>query len=122
MEKEREREKKKDEVINNTGNKKLPDKPEFSAKVVEKQYGRFYLCIPKKIERYKRLSQNKVIAFDSGIKFFCTGYDLDEVIVEVVKSNIPEICHHYDKLQSKWSQKEVEYCKRCKRARQKTQH
>jgi putative transposase len=55
------------------------------------------------------------------MRTFCTGYDLDGIIVEVGKSDISRIdklCHHYDKLQSKWSQPEINHRKRyrCKRA------
>jgi putative transposase len=100
---------------------KLPDKLEYDARLVRKRYGFFYLCIPKKLDKYNGLSQNKVIAFDPGVRTFCTGYDPDGIIVEVGKSDISRIdklCHHYDKLQSKWSQPEVKHRKRyrCKRA------
>jgi putative transposase len=62
-----------------------------------------------------------VIAFDPGMRTFCTGYDPDGIIVEVGKSDISRIdklCYHYDKLQSKWFQSEINHRKRyrCKRA------
>jgi putative transposase len=85
---------------------KLPDKLEYDARLVRKRYGHFYLCIPKKLDKYNRPSQNKIIVFDPGVKTFCTGYDPDGMIVEVGKSDISRIdklCYHYDKLQSKWS-------------------
>jgi putative transposase len=46
---------------------------------------------------------------------FCTGYDPDEIIVEVGKSYISRIyrlCNSYDKLQSKWSQPATKHAKR----------
>jgi putative transposase len=93
----------------------LPDKLEYDARLVRKSLGHFYLCIPKKLDKYNGPSQNKVIAFDSGVRTFCTGYDPDEIIVEVGKldiSRIDKLCYHYDKLQSKWSQPEVRHRKR----------
>jgi putative transposase len=93
---------------------KLPDKLEYDARLVRKRYGYFYLCIPKKLDKYNGLSQNKVIAFDPGVRTFCTGYDPDGIIVEVGKSDISRIYRlcNYDKLQRKWSQPEVKHRKR----------
>jgi hypothetical protein len=55
------------------------------------------------------------------VRTFYTGYDRDGIIVEVGKSDISRIyrlCNSYDKLQSKWSQPEINHRKRyrCKRA------
>jgi putative transposase len=99
----------------------LPDKLEYDARLFRKRLGHFYLCIPKKLDKYNGPSQNKVIAFDPGMRTFCTGYDPDGIIVKVGKSDISRIdklCYHYDELQSKWSQPEINHWKRyrCKRA------
>jgi hypothetical protein len=53
----------------------LPDKLGYDARLVRKRYGYFYLCIPKKLDKYNGPPQNKVIAFDPGVRIFCTGYD-----------------------------------------------
>jgi hypothetical protein len=45
----------------------LPDKLEYDARLVRKHNGHFYLCIPKKLNKYNGPPQNKVIAFDPGI-------------------------------------------------------
>jgi putative transposase len=93
----------------------LPDKLEYDARLVKKRYGYFYLCIPKRLDKYNGQSQNKVIAFDPGMRTFYTGYYPDRIIVEVGKSDISRIyklCHHYDKLQSKWSQPTTKHAKR----------
>jgi putative transposase len=93
----------------------LPDKLEYDARLVRKRYGYFHLCIPKKLDKYNGPSQNKVIAFDHGVRTFFTGYDPDGIIVEVGKSDISRIdklCYHYDKLQSKWSQSTTKHAKR----------
>jgi hypothetical protein len=93
----------------------LPDKLEYDARLVRKRYGHFYLCIPKKLDKYNGPSQNKVIAFDPGMKTFFTEYDLDEIIVEVGKSDISRIYrlgNSYDKLKSKWSQPTTKHSKR----------
>jgi putative transposase len=93
----------------------LPDKLEYDARLAKKCLGHFYLCIPKKFNKYNGPSQNKVIAFDPGMRTFCTGYDPDGIIVEVGKSDISRIyrlCNSYDKLQSKWSQPTTKHSKR----------
>jgi putative transposase len=93
----------------------LPDKLEYDARLVRKRLGHFYLCIPKKLDKYNGPSQNKVIAFDPGMRTFCTGYDPGVIIVEVGKSDISRICrlcNSYDKLQRKWSQPKVKHRKR----------
>jgi hypothetical protein len=69
----------------------FPDKLEYDARLVRKRYGHFYLCIPKKLDKYNEPSQNKVIAFNPGMRTFCTGYDPDGMIVEVGKSDISRI-------------------------------
>jgi hypothetical protein len=77
---------------------KPPDKLEYDFRLVKKRLGHFYLCIPKKLDKYNGPSQNKVIAFDPGMRTFCTGYDPDGIIVEVGKSDISRIdklCYHY---------------------------
>jgi putative transposase len=103
------------------GAEKLPDKLEYDARLVRKRYGYFYLCIPKRLDKYNGPPKNKIIAFDFGVRTFCTGYDPEGIIVEIGKSDISKIdklCYHYDKLQSKWSQPEINHRKRyrCKRA------
>jgi putative transposase len=105
----------------------LPDKLEYDARLARKRYGHFYLCIPKRLDKYNGPSQNKVIAFDPGMRTFCTGYDPERIIVEVGKSDISKIdklCYYYDKLQSKWSQPEINHRKRyrCKRAEARMRH
>jgi putative transposase len=98
----------------------LPDKLEYDARLVRKRYGYFYLRIPKKLDKYNGPSQNKVIAFDPGMRTFWIGYGPDGIIVEVGKSDISRIdklCYHYDKLQSKWSQPEINHRKKYRRKR-----
>jgi hypothetical protein len=52
----------------------LPDKIEYDARLVRKRLGHFYLSIPKKLDKYNGPSQNKVIAFDPGMRTICTGW------------------------------------------------
>jgi putative transposase len=98
----------------------LLDKLEYDARLVRKRYGYFYLCILKNLDKYNGPSQNKVIVFDPGMRTFCIGYDPDGIIVELGKSisRIDKLCYYYDKLQSKWSQPEINHRKRyrCKKA------
>jgi putative transposase len=93
----------------------FPDKLEYDARLVRKRYGYFYLCIPKKLDKYNGSSLNKVIAFGPETRTWCTGYDPDGIIVEVGKSDISRIdklCYHYDKLQRKWCQTTGKHSKR----------
>ena len=69
----------------------LSDKLEYDTRLVRKRYGYYYLCIPKRLDKYNGLSQTKVIAVDPGERSFFTGYDPDGVIVEVGKSDISRI-------------------------------
>jgi hypothetical protein len=71
----------------------LPYKLEYDARLVRERYGHFYLCIPKKLDKYNGPSQNKVIAFGPGVRIFCTGYYPDGIIVELGKS---ETCKNYN--------------------------
>jgi hypothetical protein len=92
-----------------------PDKLEYDSRLLRTHLGHFYLCIPKKLDKYNGPLQKKSIAFDPGIKTFCTRYDPDGIIVVVGKSNISRIyrlCNSYDKLQSKWSQPTTKHSKR----------
>jgi transposase len=79
----------------------LLDKLEYDARLVRKRYDYFYLCIPKRLDKYNGPSQNKIIVFDFGIRAFCTGYDPDGIIVELGKSDISRVyrlSNSYDKL------------------------
>jgi hypothetical protein len=79
----------------------LLDKLEYDSRLARTRLGHSNLCIPKKLDKYNGPSQNKVIAFDPGMRTFCTGYDPDGIIVEVGKSDISRIyrlCNSYDKL------------------------
>jgi hypothetical protein len=52
----------------------------------------------------KLTNRSKQLFFDHGARTFCTGYDLDMIIMKVGKSDISrndKLCYHYDKLQSK---------------------
>jgi hypothetical protein len=93
----------------------LPDKLEYDARLVRKRLGHFYLCIPKKLDKYNGPSQNNVIAFDPGMRTFCIGYDPDGIIMAVGKSDtsrIYRLCNSYNKLQSKWFQPTTKHSKR----------
>jgi hypothetical protein len=46
---------------------------------------------PKSSTNMMGLHKTKVIAFDPGMRTFCTGYDPDGIIVEVGKSDISRI-------------------------------
>jgi hypothetical protein len=91
----------------------LPDKLEYDGRLVKKRLGHFYLCIPKKLDKYNGPSQNKVIAFDPRMRTFFTVYNPDEIIMELGKSDISKIyrlCYAYE--QSKWSQPTSKHLKR----------
>jgi hypothetical protein len=74
---------------------KLSDKLEYDSRLVRTRLGHFYRCILKRFEKFNGPLQNMIIAFNTGIKTFCVGYDLDEIIMKLGKSNISRIYQLY---------------------------
>jgi putative transposase len=93
--------------------------------------GQFFLCIPRPLEvrcenqapAYTPEQERDgagVVALDPGIRTFQTCYDPSGLVAEWGKGDITRIyrlCCAYDKLQSKWSQKNVRHRRRYKMKR-----
>lgn len=102
----------------------LPDKLNYDSRLQKTRLGEFYLCIPMPLEvrsenqapEWKDI-EDGILALDPGVRTFCTGYSPSGYAFEWGKNDIGRIyrlCHASDKLQSKWSQKEVCHKKRYK--------
>lgn len=102
----------------------LPDKLEYDSRLQRTRMGEFYLCIPKPLEirdenqapNYTR-KERGIIALDPGVRTFMTGYSPAGHAIECGVGDITRIyrlCHALDRLQSKWSKKEVKHKNRYK--------
>lgn len=100
----------------------LPESLAYDSRMTVDRLGRWFLCLPLPLSLK---SENQapedtkwtdgVIALDPGVRTFATGYDPSGVMCEWGKQDIGRIyrlCHVMDKLQSRWSQKEVRHRKR----------
>lgn len=108
----------------------IPDKNQikldYDSRLMRTKLGHHYLCIPKPLEVRlenqgpifdvdEELRGAGVVALDPGIRTFQTCFNPSGLVTEWGKGDIARIyrlCHAYDKLQSKWSQKEVRQRKR----------
>jgi putative transposase len=73
----------------------------------------------KQVPKWTRIEEG-ILALDPGVRTFVTGYSPSGLAVEWGKGDIGRIyrlCHALDKLQSKWSQKEVRHRRRYKMKR-----
>lgn len=106
------------------GSEPLPDKLNYDCRLQRTRLGEFYLCIPMPLEirsenqapQWQKI-EDGILALDPGVRTFCTGYSPSGLSVEWAKNDIGRIyrlCHALDKLQSKWSQKEIRHRKRYK--------
>ena len=100
---------------------KLPDTLDFDSRLVKTRLGHWYLCLPLQLqmvdlgEKQAKDDVDGVIALDPGVRTFMTGYDPSGKVWEWGKEDIGRIyrlCHAIDKLQSKWSQKNVRHDQR----------
>jgi putative transposase len=99
----------------------LPDDLGYDSRLVRTRLGEWFLCIPLPLS----VSENQapvddvwtdgIISLDPGVRTFVTGYDPSGWVCEGGKNDIGRIyrlCHVLDKLQSRWSQKDVRHRKR----------
>lgn len=93
----------------------LPRDLVYDTKLVKDRLGRFYLCQILPLEEVQNTPEEKVIALDPGVRTFMTGYSPEGTLVEWGSGDMQRIfrlCRVHDKLQSKWSQKQVKHRKR----------
>ena len=99
----------------------LPDDLKYDSRIIKTKLGEYYLCIPKPLdmrsENQAPESTLGVVALDPGVRTFQTTFDLNSMVTEWGKGDytrIGRLCHAYDKIQSKWSQPQVNHNKRYK--------
>jgi len=104
----------------------LPDELECDSTLIRTRLGHYYLCLPMELKVRSAENQGTfgtiqsacvdgVISLDPGIRTFMTGYDASGQSWEWGKQDIQRIyrlCHTADKLQSKWSEKDIKHKKR----------
>ncbi|MGB2444664.1 MAG: hypothetical protein ACPIC5_07965, partial [Candidatus Poseidoniaceae archaeon] len=99
----------------------LPVTLEYDSRLIRTRLGEWYLCLPLPLSVSEKQAPiddvwtNGVISLDPGVRTFVTGYDPSGLICEWGKGDIGRIyrlCHVLDKLQGRWSQKDVRHRKR----------
>lgn len=94
----------------------LPKDLDYDARLQRTKDGCYYLCVSRYIEirpenqRPEAGGLKGVVAIDPGVRTFATIYDPSGLVMEWGKKDFGRIfnlCRQVDKLQSKWSQKEV---------------
>jgi len=104
---------------------KLPDIC-HDFRIMRTRLGKFYFCLPIPLDFITENQGNKItdedvncgkgiIAMDPGVRTFQTTFDGEGTITEWGNHDIQKIinlCHLYDDLQSRWSQKNVRHKQR----------
>jgi hypothetical protein len=104
----------------------LPYDLVYDSRLIKTKTGHYYLCVPKLFELrsesqapiFNERQKSKgagVIAIDLGVLTFNTCFDPSGLIAEWGvgdKARLGRLCHSYDGLQGRWSQKHVKHCKR----------
>lgn len=86
-----------------------PTKFIYDCRLIMTRLGQFYLCIPIALENRQenKLSADRVVALDPGVRTFQTCFDDSGLMIEVGAGDIGRInklCLHYDDLQSRCTQ------------------
>jgi putative transposase len=100
----------------------LPAKLQHDSRLTRNRLGHYYLCLPMPIETMSenqapsfQAAQHATMSLDPGVRTFMTGYDADGTIVEWGDADMGRIfrlCYAHDKLQGKWSKKDVQHRQR----------
>jgi len=99
----------------------LPKDLEYDSRIIKDEMNQYWICIPiriplKPLDNQERVLKNeKVASIDPGVRTFATIFGSDGVCLEVGKGDVGRIYRlgcTVDKLQSKWSQKDVNHKKR----------
>jgi len=109
------------------GSEPLPEKLNYDCRLKKTRLGEFYLCLLMPLEIrgenqtpvWNKIEEG-IISLDPGVRTFSTGYSPSGIAIEWGKKDIGRIyrlCNALDKLQSKWSQKEMKHRKRYKMQR-----
>jgi len=104
----------------------LPYDLVYDSRLIKTRTGHYYLYVSKILEAesesqapvFNEIQKSKgagVIAIDPGVRIFNICFDPSGLIAEWVvgdKARLDRLCHTYDDLQGRWSQKQVKHCKR----------
>jgi putative transposase len=104
----------------------LPQDLGYDSRLIKTRTGHYYLCELKPLEArsesqapvFNETQKSKgagVIAIDLGVLTFNTWFDPGGLIAEWEvgeKARLGRLCHAYNSLQGRWSQKQVKHCKR----------
>ncbi|KAK9364820.1 hypothetical protein V1509DRAFT_613134 [Lipomyces kononenkoae] len=94
----------------------LPDDLKYDSRLVyQRTTGHYYLCVPMTLQVLEGPSSGRLISLDPGVRTFLTGYTPDGEVVELGKNDIGHIyrlCHWLDKLESRYSAKDITRAKR----------
>lgn len=104
----------------------LPEVLFYDSRLLKTRTGHYYLCVPKPLEArsedqapvFNEVQKSKgagIVALDPGVRTFQTCFDPSGLIAEWGagdKARLGRLCHAYDDLQGRWSQKEVRHSKR----------
>ena len=102
---------------------KLPDSLEYDSRIIKDSLNQYWMCIPVRLDKKSfnhqemKLKSEKMASIDPGVRTFSTIYGSDGICLEVAKGDVSRIYRlgcEVDKLQSKWSQKDVNHKKRYK--------
>ena len=95
----------------------LPTDLEADSRLIRTRLGKYYLCLPVSMPTLRGCENQapSIAAIDPGVRTFATVYSTTGEVTEWGSGDVGRIqrlCYHYDKLQSKWSQKGVRSAKR----------
>jgi putative transposase len=97
----------------------LPEELGYDSRLVlERRTNFYYLCIPMPLEvrsENQAPVTKRIIALDPGVRTFMTSYDPSGESIDFAAKDIGHIyrlCHHLDKLNSRWDAKEVRHHQR----------
>ena len=112
-----------DFIVNIKSSEPLPEYLEYDSRIIKDTLNHYWMCIPIRLSKRTfdnqemKLKSGKIASIDPGNRTFVSIYDSDGVCLEVAKGDyerINRLGHEVDKLQSKWSQKNITHKKRYK--------
>lgn len=98
---------------------KLPESLDAAIRFVRDRLGRYYIVVPRKVQRGNIQAPPKVVALDPGVRTFQTTYDATGLATEWGKGGMSVIfclCRRADKLQSSMAKKTGSKKRGCRRA------
>jgi putative transposase len=95
----------------------LPPTLSYDSRLIRTHLNEYYLCLPQPLAiqpenqrlKWRCSEEDRIISIDPGVRTFATGYDPQGLAIEWGKADISRIyrlSRAYDKLQSKWNDKQ----------------